>query len=233
MKDSQPRILLFDIESSALNGNFGVCFCIGYKWFDDDKVHIITIRNEKTFKTNPIYDKGVIEKFRPVLAQADLMVYHYGQRFDFPFLQTRCFEHKLQPLPEPAQLDTWRIAKDRMKFSSNRLETISRAAETKERKTPLDQKIWRDAAWGHIPSLKDIEHHCRQDILVLEEVYRRLRPFARNHPRLSLLNNERNCPSCGSGKIVKKGLRANTGGIQQQWQCCMCGRWFLTPKTKT
>lgn len=230
--DRKPKILLFDIEASNLAANFGFVYCIGYKWLDSKKVTILSIRNHKKFLEDPTADGDVIEEFRPVLREADIVVHHYGSKFDVPFLQTRCFENEAQPLPEVACVDTWRIARFRMKFNSNRLDTIAKSAQLKVQKTPINNKAWVRAASGHLPSIKEIEHHCKMDVLVLEEVYKKLRPFANNHPTLSVLQGYNGCPSCTSRNCIKQGIRAAGTTLKQQYNCKDCGRWFLTTTSK-
>jgi DNA-directed RNA polymerase subunit RPC12/RpoP len=72
-----------------------------------------------------------------------------------------------------------------------------------------------------------MESYNRQDVILLEKVYYRLRPWMDNHPNLSLLNQERNCPHCGSEAVRKEGIRAAHLTLKQQYQCKDCGSWFL------
>lgn len=237
MKENKPKVLLFDLEASNLAANFGFVFCVGYMFLEDKKPTILSIRdNKKQHKKDPTNDKFLIEAFRPVVESADVIVAHYGKKFDVPFLQTRCFEHGLDPLNLPTLIDTWHTARYTLKFNSNRLDTINRAipgsAELAQ-KTPIDNKSWVRGPSGHIPSLKEIEHHCYMDILVLKNTYLALRPYMTNHPHLGKLIDPRaeTCPQCASPKVQKHGLRATARGQSQRYRCLACGGTHFKPLT--
>lgn len=233
----EPKILLWDIEASDLAANFGFTFCIGYKWMGEKKVHLVSIRDFKSaFAEDPTNDLHVVAHFSDVLAQADYHVTWYGARFDLPFLQTRSIELGLPPLPDRPHVDAWRIAKYKLRFNSNRLETVSRSiaiapGAKQSFKTPIDAKCWVKAKAGHVDSIKYIEEHCVADVDVLENVFQKIRPYASSLPNLSKLNNPliEGCPACGSSKMNKKGKRITPRGWKQQLQCQDCAHWYLIP----
>lgn len=231
----KPKILLFDIESSNLAANIGFTICVGYKWLGEKKTHIISITdNKKMFKDDPTNDRYVIEAFAKIAESADLCVAHYGGGFDIPFLQTRALEHGLPVIGFPALVDTWRAMKFKLKFNSNRLETLSRSLpylneKTAPRKTTLDFKMWRRGSAGHLPSIKQIEHHCVMDIRVLEDAYLALRPFISSHPYLHRLhdNKKEACPSCGSENVQRRGVAVTAKTKMGRLQCQKCSRWYM------
>lgn len=237
-KENKPKVVLFDIEASNLAANFGFVFCVGYMELNDAKPKIISIRDDKkSFKKDPTNDRSVIEAVRPILEDADVIVAHYGKKFDVPFLQTRCYEHGIKPLNLPTLIDTWHTARYTMKFNSNRLDTVNRSlpgTATLAQKTPIDNKSWVRGPSGHLPSLKEIEHHCYMDILVLKNSYLGLRPYMLNHPHLGKIIDPRSesCPQCGSHKLQKHGIRATARGMSQRWRCLDCGGSHTKPMTK-
>lgn len=232
----EPRVLLWDIEASNLAANFGYMFCIGYKWAGEKKVHLLSIRDYKTFKRNSTSDKELVRDFAKVLETADVQVAHYGRRFDLPFIRTRLMMQGLPPIKDIPLIDTWRVARDMFRFNSNRLDTISRAIyepaeKNREFKTPLDSQHWVRAAAGHVPSIKYIEEHCIADVKVLEKVYLQLRGHAINLPNLSKALNlsKEGCPACGSENIVANGQRLTQRGMQQRAKCNDCAHNFQVP----
>ena len=50
-----------------------------------------------------------------------------------------------------------------------------------------------------------MESYCRKDVVILEKVYIKLRPWIKNHPNIGLYIESDNmiCPSCGSSHLVK------------------------------
>lgn len=233
----KPKVLLFDLEASNLAANFGFMFCVGYMHLEDKEPKVLSVRdNKKQFKKDPTNDKELIEKFRPIVEGADVIVAHYGKKFDAPFLQTRCFEHGLRPLNLPALIDTWHTARYTLKFNSNRLDTINRSLPGTSglaQKTPIDNKAWVRGPSGHIPSLKEIEKHCYFDILVLKNTYLGLRPFMLSHPHLARLVDPKSeaCPACNSTNLQKNGKRVTSRGVSQRWECLSCGNVHVKPIT--
>lgn len=232
-----PKILLWDIEASNLNANYGFIFCIGYKWLGESKVHLISSRDfPEQFEADPSDDSLVVAAFSEVLNEADAQVTWYGARFDYPFVQTRLLEHNLPPLPRIPHIDGWRIAKYQLKFNSNRLDTVSRFlaqldGKNAEFKTQIDPKCWIRAQCGHVNSIRYIEDHCIADVKVLENVYQKIKPFASQLPNMSKLLTTKvdGCPACGSLKVQHRGTAVTTRGRQNRLQCQGCAYWFSTP----
>jgi len=228
---SKPKILLFDIEASNLSANFGFAICVGYKWLGNKKVYCPSVLDFKnSFKKDCTNDKELMLALEPVFDQADGIISWYGSRYDMPFLQTRRLMHDLQPLKIAPHIDAWRIARNHLKFTSNRLETVSRSIPAiKDHKTPLNSSSWIKGAAGHKASIHYIIEHCKKDVLVLEETFLKLKPFATNLPNFSMLSGVRQCPSCGSSNYTHQGIRANHRTLQAQLKCKDCGHWFLMP----
>lgn len=229
-----PKILLWDIEATNLNANYGFVICIGYKWYGEDKIHLISLRDfPALFKKDPTDDSLLIQAFAKVMEEADIQVYHYGDRFDFPYIQTRLLEKGKKPLKRVPSIDTWRICKYQLKLTSNRLDTISKVIPVekgKERaeKTPLDGDQWRRAMGGQVTAIKYIEEHCIADIEVLDQVYTFIRPFAKNTPNIGKFidKTRENCPACGSQDTNRRGFNLTHRGRKQNYQCQDCGNWF-------
>ena len=89
---------------------------------------------------------------------------------------------------------------------------------------------WVKAAAGHKRSLKYIYDHCIFDIKVLEEAYERMRPLINAHPNCNLLiGGDEGCPTCGSGKIQKRGTRIVRTAKYRRYHCQNCGSWSSRP----
>lgn len=227
----KPKVLFWDIEASNLNANYGFVFCVGYKWQGEKKVHVIDIRDFKSFKKDTTDDKEVLKAFEEVYNSADVTVAHYGQRFDLPFIQTRRMMQSLGPMANVPMIDTWRISKYKLKLNSNRLETISRSIPTnKDFKTPVEGHHWVKGAAGNDKSIQYIVDHCIADIKVLEKVFDTIAPLATGTPNLSKLfhGDIEGCPMCASKNTHKRGLYLTGRGKKQRRYCSDCGHWFTT-----
>jgi len=100
-------------------------------------------------------------------------------RFDVPFLRTRAYRHDLENmLPrfmEKFVLDTYPIAKAKLKLHSNRLDAIGDALNiTGIKKTPLSPSIWEMGKIGDQKALEYICLHNRRDVQLLERIHKKL-----------------------------------------------------------
>lgn len=237
------KILVFDIEASNLQANFGTTLCVGYKWVGKKRVHILGLDDFNEVCEccnrikNPSDDKELVSRFAEVMAQADAMVSWYGKGFDIPFLQTRLLAWGLPPLPPVPHIDGCRdIAQKHLKLHSNRLAVVQEFLGLKDAKTPLTPEHWTKARNGELSGLRYVEEHCRKDVLVLEEAYLKLRQLMPRHPNVALMENYKNgCPTCGGQNLVahdkrQGGYVTGTRGYSML-QCKDCGVWVKVPKS--
>lgn len=227
-------ILFYDIESTNLNADFGVCLCIGYMWENEKKPHIISIRGHPAaFKKKRTNDFYVVKDFGEIVKKADLCVYHYGSRFDLPFINTRRLIHNLPPMPPVRDIDTWWLARKYLKLHSNRLASLIEAFGVSEKKTPLNGPIWIDAAAGYGSAIKYVEEHCLADVISLKAVYNRIRsvsgqifpkylnPPGNPGPKPEMLK----CRVCGGNNTRKWGLMYTKDGAKKRIFCNDCYTW--------
>jgi len=129
---SKPKVVLFDLECTNLNANFGYILCGSWKVLGEKKIHTATITDFPSFEKDCTNDKHVVKAIADALEDADVWVTWYGQRFDVPFLQTRLMYHGNKPMPPVPHVDGWRIARYKMRLNSNRLATVSAFLEVEE-----------------------------------------------------------------------------------------------------
>lgn len=213
------NILFLDIEASNLSASMGYVLAIGYKWAHEKSAKVMTLAQHPGRKTTD--DRALLKAFEPIFKKADIVVHHFGQYYDIPFLQTRRLMHGLRPLPVVTQVDTWRIAKKRLKFHSNRLAAILKALGCPYQKTDLDGNMWIDASAGDRKALKYIAHHCKMDVLVLEWVYNKTKSVWDQHP--GVYTGGARCKVCGKGKMLSNGVRATIKKIYRRLSCNKCG----------
>lgn len=223
IKGRETKILFFDIESTNLKADFGYIICISWKFFDETKVHSAVISDSPHYKDDPIDDSWILEQFEKAYFQAEIVVAHYGVKFDIRFINTRRLYHHMHPLLGVPIIDTWRVAKDRLALHSNRLSSITDFFNLPQ-KTALKGGIWLKAMSGHLPSIKYIKQHCEADVLALEASYKKLRPLVLNHPNVNLITGAPySCPNCGSIKVIKNGWRIAHTQVRQRFACRNCG----------
>lgn len=224
-----PKILIWDLECSDLNADIGHIISIGYMFLGDKKPTVISILQHPGKALND--DSQLIKAFEDVYNSAEVTVAHFGGFFDLPFLQTRRLIHGMQTLDRIPMVDTWRIAKKRLRFGSNRLERILEVLGCPYQKTPVKLSVWALARCGDKKAISYVVEHNRLDVLVLDWVYRKLKPFWEHHPAVVPKGEGRVCNKCGSESVKSHGRRYLTeNNIFQRLRCGSCGHTWKGDK---
>ena len=225
-------ILAYDIEASNLNADFGIVLTFGSKFVGKGRTEVLNILDyQDTSKDLIKAERRLLIDVSERMLSADVWLGHYSTWYDLPFLNSRLLYHKLPILPPNfSQLDTWKIAKNRLKLRNNRLVTISEFIGTRDEKNAIKPEQWLRALSGHRPSMDYIVEHNRRDVLVLEEVYNRLRPLVLDHPNKGLIDGRGGCAVCGSKRLQRRGFHVTRTRKYRRLQCQDCGAWSKETK---
>lgn len=219
------NILALDIEASNLAADFGIVLTFGSKFVGKGKVEVLNILDFPG-KDLIAKEKNLLKAISERMLSADVWLYHFGCYYDLPFINTRLLYHKLPLLPANfAAIDTWKVARNRLKLRNNRLITISEFLGTEDEKNAIKPEQWIRALGGHRPSMDYIVDHNRRDVLVLEEAYTRLRPLVLDHPNRGLVDGRGGCSVCGATRLHKRGFHITRTRKYQRYQCSECGAW--------
>lgn len=230
---NDARILFYDIESTDLDADFGNMLAFGYK-FQGGEAKVLSLLDtnkhcSKCGRVDAVDDKPLIAQAHKVLASADMWVTWYGKGFDAKFINTRVLDAGLPPLPDIPHVDLYWTARGNLKLSSNRLANVQNFLQLPTHKTPLTRRVWRRAQAGDVKSIEYIIDHCEKDVDVLDEAYQRLKPYVRQHPRVSTVEA---CRVCGEA-VQKRGFALTTlRGPRYRVQCTGCGAWETRPIPK-
>lgn len=237
------RIVSFDIESSPslawvwkrFKENIsldqveadGYVLCGAWKWLGERETHCVA--NTDFDWLNPTDDEKTVRELWKVFDEADIIIAHYGSKFDIPLMNARFVYYGLPP-PSPYKvIDTKEIAGKIFKFPSNKLEGLCRFFGLGS-KMKTDFQLWKDCMSGKQSAWKKMVSYCKRDVVKLEKVYLKLRPYMHQHPNVALigeLTDKPHCPKCGSTHIQwrgKKVYRTSTQ-IYSAFQCMKCGGW--------
>jgi uncharacterized protein YprB with RNaseH-like and TPR domain len=229
-----PWVLYFDIETyGGLKAHMTEISVFGYKWGHEKIAHVLSgLDFPKEFKKDFTNDKPLLEALSEVWNQADIVVAHYGQKFDRCFLNTRIEKHGLPPLKPVKLIDTWRISKDNLALHSNKLDTLLKFFNAPDQKVELTYEEWRKIQRGDIPTLKKLAAHCHNDVTGLEYVFKKhLMHYTTKLPNYGFFvdKNKRVCPHCGSSNIKKEGFDYTQTAVWQQYVCKDCRKWSRSP----
>lgn len=243
---NSPRILYYDIETSLqLAAIFQLAhndwiqpenliterhlISVCWRWHGEKKMNAVSLLDDpKRFDKDPHDDKHVAEVFHKVLQEADVVVGHNSDSFDMRYLKTRMLVHGLSPLAPIVSLDTYKTAKKHFMLNSNKLDYIAKLLKVGA-KMETPKGLWLEVLRGDRKAIKTMVEYNKHDVVVLEKVFEKLRPYMDNHTNRELFGGV-GCPRCGSGKIQSRGVHRAISRIYRRWQCQACSGWFKSTK---
>lgn len=235
---SSPKILIIDCETAPLRSytwglwkqNVGLSQIIS-NWYmisfackllGEEEVYSAVLTPEEAVMED---DSRIVKEIWHYLDNADIVIAHNGDKFDIPKINTRFVLHGLVPPSSYKQIDTLTTARQMFGFTSNRLDYLAKFFGY-EGKVHTEFSLWEDCMMGNEDALYYMEYYNKQDVVILEKVYLKLRPFMRSHPNLGLYNDSDaiQCPHCGSSKILPvKDKYFYTSSVRYKIYRCECG----------
>ena len=234
-----PKILIFDLETApslsytfgrwkqnisqdAIAEEGGWIICATYKWLGDSEVHTLMFPKAIAFRD----DSHICMKLWDLYEQADAVVAHNAIGFDHKILQGRCLVNNLPPLPAVKVLDTLQMAKKNFRLNSNKLDSIAQVLELGSKNQTGGISLWINTLEGDTTSQQKMLEYCKQDTLLLEQVFLKLRVYGQasnfNASHYYKDNAER-CPVCGSLEVEETGRSVFTDVSEfAEVQCQEC-----------
>ena len=241
MTNKEPRILLYDIETAPnLAYVWGkweqdvIAFkeewymiTFSWKWLGEKDTHVLSLPSFKRYSKDKTDDKNLIVALWELFDEADIVIAHNGNSFDQKKTNARFIYHGLPPPSPYKQIDTKLIAKRYFNFNSNSLNDLGQYLKLGEKLKTGGFDLWLGCLSGDKKSWKTMCDYNKQDVILLEKVYLKLRGWDQQHPNVNLISGDKtNCPSCGSDHYKKRGLNYTKVHTYQGYQCLDCGRRF-------
>jgi len=203
-----------------------LCWCA--KWGDGTKVINGKLTKEEVANED---DSRIMAEIHELMDRADIIVGHNGDRFDIPILNARFVTHGLAPPSHYKTVDTLKIARDKFKFTSNRLDALGMFLKLGRKIETGGFQLWRDVMDGQPHAMKQMVEYCEQDVLLLEDVYLTLRPWYNKHPNVAMFTDgtKRVCNACGSETIHAKGDVVTNSKVYKRYKCVDCGHEMRAP----
>jgi len=229
--EKKPKILVWDLETGGVNAfyaDLGFILNFGYKWVGEKTTHVLRVSDyENWFNKErewPIDDRGLIQDALKIMSEADMLVAHFGDKFDRRFFKGRTVIHGLPPLPPTIQRDTCKLSWIHFKFRSNRLGALADHFNLDQHKYQKKRSEWPGwwlrAMAGSAKAVRAMGEYCKQDVRTTEEVYLRILPYDTQHPRL--YSGKYSCKKCGS-PMWNHGFRRSKERIYRRLFCSGCG----------
>lgn len=176
-------------------------------------------------------DYGIVSHLYELLDQADIVVAHNGVRFDLPTILGRGVVHGLTP-PSPYKIvDTCLVARKELRMAHNSLAGLCEELglpRKQEHKEFPGFELWLECLRGNDAAWKEMQEYNVADILSLEALYLRLRPYMRYHPNVGFAGSDGGvaCPKCGFSHIEYRGYFTTKSGLNyRKFRCLECGGW--------
>lgn len=235
------KILFFDIETAPMdvkvfglwNQNIGLnqivtptrMLSFAAKW-KDGPVGFHASRNK-------VQHKRMIQRMHSLLDEADVVVHYYGERFDVPHVNREFVELGLGPVSPYVQVDLKKVAKQ-FYLPSYKLQYVSTWLGFDGKTAHSGFNLWVDCLKGDPEAWAKMEEYNRQDVVLLEQVFDKLRPWIKSLPSVALYMDDpeetSGCPACGSQNLIKKGFRVTKLSKYQAYLCKDCTKYSQSGK---
>lgn len=196
-----------------------------YKWLGVDDIFYYDVQHNT--------EKYVLEKLLNVLDDADIVIAHNGNKFDLPTIQGRAMVVGLKPPSPYKTIDTLLTAKYEFNFPANSLEYLANILECTKKgghhKFP-GFELWQECLKNNPEAWEEMETYNKQDVITLEEVYLKMKPWMRRHPNVAVYEESERplCPKCGSDHLQSRGYTTTNVYKYRKFQCQKCGGWCRT-----
>lgn len=245
-----PKIGLIDIETAPIEGrvwglfdqNVGLnqitqewaIISYAFKELGAPKKSLVYL--DTSAKADPRDDQELCASLWELIHTYDILIAQNGKRFDKRKIFARLIMHGFPP-PSPVKIeDTMLMARQVAAFTSNKLEWLTqhltKTAKSKHKEFP-GFELWAECLAGNPKAWAAMRKYNIPDVLSMEELYLRLRPWVRGHSNVAVYNDDEKmaCPVCGSHKIEQDGFAFTNVGKYPRYQCGSCGSWSRGRRT--
>jgi DNA polymerase elongation subunit (family B) len=198
--------------------------CISYKWQNEDGVHTLDWR---------IGEKEMLKQFIKILGEADEAIAHNGDKFDLPFLRTRCLYHGVLMFPTYRTLDTLKKSRNGFRFASNKLDYLLKFTGVGSKVEHEGFDMWKQIIEGtpkeSEAALEKMIEYCEGDVIGLADYYAVISPFITHNNNFAVLvgGDKWDCPECGSHDVeLHHTYTTAMGIIRRQMKCNDCRKQY-------
>src|SRR3990167_2871988 len=237
--ETPPKILTFDIETTPI-----IAYSWGPKW-ETNLIEVIEwskilsfsakwLDGKQTTKGWPDYksykigeknDEEIVKEIWEFLNESDIIITQNGVDFDIKVANSRFIFYGLNP-PSPYKvIDTKREAKKYLRLPSNSLDDIGSYFGLGRKEQHEGFPLWTACMAGDKGAWRKMLSYNRNDVILTEKLYLKLRPWLKTHPNISSLVFDHTCPKCGSASLESRGYYRSNTALYHKYLCKKCGGW--------
>lgn len=239
---STLRVLTLDIETSPNLAHVwglwqqnvglpqllesGEVICFAAKWHGDRGTQFHSAYDADRGDMTTAAKKNMVKAAHKLLNEADALVGWNSSRFDITHLNREFLEAGLGEPSPYVNLDLIKTVKSKFRFPSNKLDYVAQRLGVGGKVSHTGHKLWLDCLEGDAKAWRLMEKYNRQDVVITDKLYAKLKPWIKNHPSASLYAGTEGttCGTCG-GALTKQGLAYTATSVYQRYKCDKCGKW--------
>lgn len=245
-KPRNVKILTIDIETSPiLVSTFGIrkqfishtniirdwhLLTFAAKWLDSDDVITERLTAREAIDGD---DERLVRLAWDLINEADILIAHNGDRFDFKKLNARFWKYDMIPPSSYQTIDTLKNSFRNFAHTSAKLDYLLKFKSMEGKTDNSGMELWmRCIGYGEIgteaevdEAMEEMLEYNKNDTVILEEHYLDVRPWIKNHPNVALYDDEQieRCTVCGSDDIKWDGKTYTPANRYSEYRCQNCG----------
>lgn len=245
-KPRHIRVLTIDIETSPLiTATFGIrkqfiphtsiirdwhLLTFSAKWLDEDDIITERLTAKEAIEGD---DKRLALLAWELMDEADILIAHNGDRFDFKKLNARFWKHDMLPPSSYQSIDTLKNSFRVFAHTSAKLDYLLEFKGMSGKTDHAGMQLWMSCiGYGERgteaevdESMEEMLEYNKNDVVILEEHYLDVRPWIKNHPNVALYDEENveRCSVCGSEELKWGGRAYTPANRYSEYRCLNCG----------
>jgi hypothetical protein len=233
------KILLYDLEITPILGwtyemwdarvikveQEPYIMSLSWKWLGEEKVRNSNIQHWiGDPECEEVPDGAVVSLLWSLMDKADIVVAHNAKKFDNRVATARFMQHGMPPPSPYKTVDTLLAARRYFKFGSNSLNDLCHRLDIGQKPKTTHASLWHDCLDGDEKAWKKMVKYNNNDVVLLEKLYLKLRPYITNHPNVCVEEGD-GCPRCGSLSLQSRGYYTTNVSRYHRLCCNDCGAW--------
>lgn len=200
----------------------GGIICFAAKWVGD--------KNKNTvFYSEWTHTRlEMLTAARDLLDEADAVLTFNGIKFDIPKLNGEFALAGITPAGPVTHIDALKTVR-KFGLIMNKLAFVGPLLGVGEKLKHEGFSLWVKVMAGDKKAQAKMQKYNIQDVVLLEKLYNRIKPFIVDHPHLG--DEKGACGSCGSNHLQSRGFRRSKFFKIQRLQCTDCGSWSSGKRT--
>ncbi|HYF28579.1 MAG TPA: ribonuclease H-like domain-containing protein [Baekduia sp.] len=199
----------------------GHVLCWSAKWYGESETMFSSVRDG---------EKTMLKRIHKLLDKADVVIHYNGRSFDIPTLNKEFVTHGMTPPAPYKQVDLLTVVRDQFRFPINKLDYVAQTLGLGGKVRHPGFQMWVDCMAGDDAAWAKMEKYNRGDVILLEKLYDKLKPWVKNHPHHGAFDGRPTvCPNCGEEHTLQRRGSAVTRDVRYpRFQCVGptgCGAW--------